>query len=87
MIKFSQMPYERPDLESVKAEMTKLTDEFASAATYEQARDCFVRKDALATGLHVYYIQRKYPHAEMSLSCPRLRPIINNDKINNDVIR
>lgn len=40
------------------------------------------RKDALASGLHVYYLQRKYPHAEMSLSCPRLRPIINNDKIN-----
>ena len=40
------------------------------------------RKDALATGLHVHYLQRKYPHAEMSLSCPRLRPIINNDKIN-----
>lgn len=40
------------------------------------------RKDALATALHVYFLQRKYPHAEMSLSCPRLRPIINNDKIN-----
>lgn len=40
------------------------------------------RKDALASALHVYYLQRKYPHAEMSLSCPRLRPIINNDKIN-----
>jgi len=40
------------------------------------------RKDALATALHVYYLQRKYPHAEFSLSCPRLRPIINNDKIN-----
>ena len=40
------------------------------------------RKDALATGLHAYYLQRKYPHGEMSLSCPRLRPIINNDKIN-----
>lgn len=40
------------------------------------------RKDALATGLHAYFLQRKYPHAEMSLSCPRLRPIINNDKIN-----
>ena len=39
------------------------------------------RKDALATALHVYYLQRKYPQAEMSLSCPRLRPIINNDKI------
>ncbi|MGN0268266.1 MAG: 2-iminoacetate synthase ThiH [Lachnospiraceae bacterium] len=40
------------------------------------------RKDALATALHVYYLQRKYPYAEMSLSCPRLRPIVNNDKIN-----
>ena len=40
------------------------------------------RKDALATALHAYYLQRKYPHAEMSLSCPRLRPIINNEKIN-----
>lgn len=40
------------------------------------------RRDALASALHVYFLQRKYPHAEMSLSCPRLRPIINNDKIN-----
>ena len=40
------------------------------------------RKDALASALHVYYLQRKYPHAEMALSCPRLRPIINNEKIN-----
>ena len=39
------------------------------------------RKDALASALHVYYLQRKYPQAEMSLSCPRLRPIINTDKI------
>lgn len=40
------------------------------------------RKDALATALHAYFLQRKYPHAEISLSCPRLRPIVNNDKIN-----
>jgi len=39
-------------------------------------------KDAFATGLHAYLLQRKYPHAEIALSCPRLRPIINNDKIN-----
>ncbi|MBQ9541155.1 2-iminoacetate synthase ThiH [Ruminococcus sp.] len=39
------------------------------------------RKDALATALHMYYLQRKYPQAEISLSCPRLRPIVNNDKI------
>ena len=40
------------------------------------------RKDALASALHVYFLQRKYPHAEFSLSCPRLRPILNNDTIN-----
>lgn len=40
------------------------------------------RKDAFAVGTHAYLIQRKYPHAEISFSCPRLRPIINNDKIN-----
>lgn len=40
------------------------------------------RKDAFATGIHAYLLQRKYPHAEIAFSCPRLRPIINNDKIN-----
>lgn len=40
------------------------------------------RKDAFATGIHAYLIQRKYPHAEIAFSCPRLRPIINNEKIN-----
>ncbi|RDY32970.1 2-iminoacetate synthase ThiH [Lachnotalea glycerini] len=40
------------------------------------------RKDALASALHIYYLQQKYPHVEYSLSCPRLRPIINNNKIN-----
>ena len=40
------------------------------------------RKDAFATGMHAYLLQKKYPWAEISFSCPRLRPIINNDKIN-----
>jgi len=40
------------------------------------------RKDAFSAGLHAYLLQRKYPHAEIALSCPRLRPIINNDQIN-----
>lgn len=39
------------------------------------------RKDALAVGYHAYLLQRKYPHAEIAFSCPRLRPIINNEKI------
>lgn len=40
------------------------------------------RKDAFATGLHAYYIQRKYPYSEISFSCPRLRPIVNDATIN-----
>ena len=40
------------------------------------------RKDAFATGMHAYLLQRKYPQAEIAFSCPRLRPIINNDRIN-----
>ena len=33
------------------------------------------RRDALASALHVYYLQRQYPQAEFSLSCLRLRPV------------
>ena len=40
------------------------------------------RRDAFATGCHAWFLQRKYPRAEIAFSCPRLRPIINNDKIN-----
>lgn len=40
------------------------------------------RKDALATGYHAYLLQKKYPRAEIAFSCPRLCPIINNDRIN-----
>lgn len=40
------------------------------------------RKDAFAVGIHASLIQKKYPHAEIAISCPRLRPIINNENIN-----
>ena len=39
------------------------------------------RRDAFATGLHGYLLQRKYPHAEIAFSCPRLRPIKGNTTI------
>lgn len=39
------------------------------------------RRDALATALHACFIQRKYPGAEISLSCPRLRPITNHENV------
>ncbi|GKX27611.1 thiamine biosynthesis protein ThiH [Vallitalea longa] len=40
------------------------------------------RKDAFAAGLHAYSVQKKYPYAEVSFSCPRLRPYINNEENN-----
>lgn len=40
------------------------------------------RKDALAVGYHASLLQKKYPHAEIAISCPRLRPIIHNSQIN-----
>lgn len=44
------------------------------------------RKDAFAAGVHAFFMQQKYPHAEISFSTPRLRPFINNQDNNpNDV--
>lgn len=40
------------------------------------------RKDAFATALHAHLLQRAYPHGEISISCPRLRPIVNDETIN-----
>jgi 2-iminoacetate synthase len=39
------------------------------------------RRDAFATGMHAHLLSRKYPHAEIALSCPRLRPIAGNDNV------
>lgn len=39
------------------------------------------RRDAFAAGLHARAIQRRYPHAEISLSVPRLRPYVNHEGV------
>ncbi|MGN1090726.1 MAG: 2-iminoacetate synthase ThiH [Huintestinicola sp.] len=40
------------------------------------------RKDAFAAGMHAHLIQQKYPHAEIAMSCPRLRPTKSDSTIN-----
>ncbi|QOQ87059.1 2-iminoacetate synthase ThiH [Campylobacter corcagiensis] len=40
------------------------------------------KKDAFSTALHASLIQKKYPHAQISISVPRLRPTLTNSKIN-----
>ena len=47
MIRFSEMPYKRPDLEKVKEEMAAITARFSEAETYEQAREAMLEMDQL----------------------------------------
>ena len=47
MIKFSEMPYTRPDIDSLKESMMAVIEEFKAAENYEEARACFVRRDEI----------------------------------------
>ena len=51
-MKFSEMPYERPDVEGLKKEITEFTESLKNADTYEEARDIFVRKELI----HIYQV-------------------------------
>ena len=46
-MKFSEMKYERPDLEAVKQQLIDLTDRLNQAASYEAAREVFLENDRL----------------------------------------
>lgn len=46
-MKFSQMPYERPELETFKSKMSELTEKLRNAASYEEARALFIEKEKL----------------------------------------
>ncbi|MBR2782848.1 MAG: M3 family oligoendopeptidase [Firmicutes bacterium] len=60
-MKFSQMPYKRPDLAAVKAEITGLIDSLGRAADYAAAREAFLAMDRLRrrveTGRNLAYIR------------------------------
>ena len=45
-MKFSEMPYTRPDPEALKASVRDLTARLKNAKTYEEARSVFLEKDA-----------------------------------------
>lgn len=46
-MKFSQMVYERPDLEAVKQQLTDLTARMKTAESYDEARKLFIEEDNL----------------------------------------
>ncbi|MBR0154180.1 MAG: M3 family oligoendopeptidase, partial [Lachnospiraceae bacterium] len=44
-MEFSEMPYRRPDPETVKAELREMTERFRAAESYAQAREVFLEKE------------------------------------------
>lgn len=46
-MKFSEMKYERPQLEEMKKQITALTDAFRGAKSYEEAKELFLKKETL----------------------------------------
>lgn len=46
-MKFSQIPYERPDSKALMEQLSRLTGRLKAAATYEEARKVFLEKETL----------------------------------------
>ncbi|MCI9309268.1 MAG: M3 family oligoendopeptidase, partial [Oscillospiraceae bacterium] len=44
-MRFSQMPYQRPDLEAVKERLSQLTARLKEAAGYDEAKAVFLEKE------------------------------------------
>lgn len=44
-MKFSEMPYERPNLEEMKRQAAAFTEQLKAAASYEEARTVFLQKE------------------------------------------
>ena len=47
-MKFSEMPYTRPDPEAVKTELQALTERLRNARSYQEAREVFLEKEEKA---------------------------------------
>lgn len=46
-MKFSEMPYQRPDLEALKGQLSGLTDRLKAAGSYAEAKTVFLEKEEL----------------------------------------
>ena len=50
-MKFSEMPYVRPDAEALKKELAALTERLKNAATYEEAREAFLEEQRVSRSM------------------------------------
>ena len=44
-MKFSEMPYKRPDIEAVKSTLSELVEKLKNAVSYEEAKEVFLKKE------------------------------------------
>jgi len=54
-MKFSEMKYERPDMEKTKAELAELTGELTAAKSYAEAKAAFLKEDELSRHISTMY--------------------------------
>lgn len=47
-MRFSDMPYVRPDIQAIKSEILKISEQFSTASDYESARAYFIMMDELS---------------------------------------
>lgn len=61
MIKFTEMPYERPDIDSLKATLENAVKQLATVKDYQEARKLFFdvqeRRDAVSTLFSIAYVR------------------------------
>ena len=60
-MKFSDMPYKRPQIEAIREEIAKITRDLEAAKTYEEARDALIAMDnedkKVSTQSHLAFIR------------------------------
>ena len=60
-MKFSDMPYKRPQIEVIREEIAKITRDLEAAKTYEEARDALIAMDnedkKVSTQSHLAFIR------------------------------
>ena len=54
-MKFSEMPYARPDIDEVKQQLASLTAALRAAGSYEEAKQIFLEEEKLSSHLQTLY--------------------------------
>ena len=61
-MKFSEMPYARPDLDELKQQLQALPDQLKSAPDYASAHEAFLAQQKLSTHIDTLAIRSRFCH-------------------------